>query len=90
MMNQRSSCAGIDFRSEVPQPTVPSTPAVPEAPISPAVPDPGTPAAPEEPATVPAPDDPVTPIVPDEPGQAPEVDPEREQPIEPAGPPQTP
>jgi hypothetical protein len=55
--------------SEVPQPSEPVTPAVPDAPVTPAVPDPGTPADPEEPATVPVPDEPVTPIVPDpEPG----------------------
>ncbi len=53
------------LRLEVPQPSEPSTPVIPDAPIPPADPDPGTPAAPEEPATVPAPEEPATPIVPE-------------------------
>jgi DNA mismatch repair protein MutL len=60
---------------EVPQPSVPATPAVPDAPVSPAVPDPGTPAAPQEPSTVPPPVEPATPIDPDpQPGIEPEPD----------------
>lgn len=54
-------------QAEVPQPSEPIAPAVPDAPISPAVPDPGTPADPQEPSTVPVPEEPATPAVP-EPG----------------------
>ena len=50
--------------AEVPQPTVPATPAVPSAPVTPAVPDPDTPAAPEEPSVIPGPEEPANPIVP--------------------------
>ena len=50
---------------EVPQPSEPSTPIIPDAPVPPADPDPGTPADPEEPATVPDPVEPATPAVPE-------------------------
>ena len=62
--------------AEVPQPTEPATPAVPDAPVTPAVPDPGTPAAPEEPSTVPGPEEPADPIAPNPgPDEVPEPDP---------------
>jgi periplasmic protein TonB len=60
-----TSIARNAFSLEVPQPTEPVTPAVPDAPVTPAVPDPGTPADPEEPAVVPVPEEPATPIVPE-------------------------
>src|SRR5438094_2991266 len=66
-----------DVSLEVPQPSVPPTPAVPNAPVTPAVPDPGTPAHPQEPATVPVPQEPPTPTTPD-----PEPAPEPESPNE--------
>src|SRR5438093_7849186 len=66
-----------DMSLEVPQPSVPPTPAVPNAPVTPAVPDPGTPAHPQEPATVPVPQEPPTPTTPD-----PEPAPEPESPNE--------
>ena len=58
----------VDFAPpvlEVPQPTEPATPVVPDAPATPVDPDPGTPAAPEEPSTVPGPEEPATPAVPE-------------------------
>lgn len=69
--NADRNLTGPDPGLEVPQPTEPSTPVVPDAPVPPADPDPGTPAAPEEPATVPEPEEPATPAVPEpQPGAA--------------------
>ena len=57
---------------EVPQPTVPATPAVPSEPVTPAVPDePTTPAVPDAPV-VPADPDPGSPADPAEPAEVPQ------------------
>ena len=64
--------AGVTSVLEVPQPSVPATPAVPSEPVTPAVPsEPVTPAVPDAPV-VPADPDPGSPADPAEPAEVPQ------------------